>query len=182
MNALDKLGLAIANAGYTWTPEMREAYEDGVEEFEAIREARAERQPITEPVVPWLSHKVAEPANTRSSSEYSEVKQEPVAWGIDWGKDSDQSCVSIIKKHPNGTSEVVAVEYSEHPVSQEPVAIADGTFNHNCPLGTPLYAAPVRTKDLTDEEQLELARSSVGKSRHWLVAAVIAKLKEKNKC
>ena len=45
----------------------------------------------------------------------------------------------------------------------------------------PLYAAPVRTKDLTDEEQLELARSSVGKSRHWLVAAVIAKFKEKNK-
>lgn len=29
MNALDKLGLAIANAGYTWTPEMREAYEKG---------------------------------------------------------------------------------------------------------------------------------------------------------
>ena len=44
------------------------------------------------------------------------------------------------------------------------------------------YASHVRTKDLTDEEQLELARSSVGKSRHWLVAAVIAKLKEKNKC
>lgn len=30
MTALDKLGLAIANAGYTWTPEMREAYEEGV--------------------------------------------------------------------------------------------------------------------------------------------------------
>lgn len=43
------------------------------------------------------------------------------------------------------------------------------------------YASPVRTKDLTNEEQLELARSSVGKSRHWLVAAVIAKFKEKNK-
>jgi len=25
---------------------------------------------------------------------------------------------------------------------QEPVALADGTFNHNCPLGTPLYAEP----------------------------------------
>jgi hypothetical protein len=37
MNALDKLGLAIANAGYTWTPEMREAYENGVKEFETIR-------------------------------------------------------------------------------------------------------------------------------------------------
>ena len=37
MNALDKLGLAIANAGYTWTPEMREAYEKGIKEFESIR-------------------------------------------------------------------------------------------------------------------------------------------------
>lgn len=43
------------------------------------------------------------------------------------------------------------------------------------------YASPVRTKDLTDEEQLELARSSVGKSRHWLVAAVIAADREKNR-
>ena len=43
------------------------------------------------------------------------------------------------------------------------------------------YAAPVRTKDLTDEEQLELARSSVGKSRHWLVAAAIAADREKNR-
>lgn len=25
---------------------------------------------------------------------------------------------------------------------QEPVAIADGTFNHNCPIGTPLYTFP----------------------------------------
>jgi hypothetical protein len=30
MNALDKLGLAITNAGYTWTPEMRKAYEEGI--------------------------------------------------------------------------------------------------------------------------------------------------------
>lgn len=27
--ALDALGVAIANAGYTWTPEMRSAYEKG---------------------------------------------------------------------------------------------------------------------------------------------------------
>lgn len=30
MSPLDELGLAIANAGYTWTPEMRKAYEKGV--------------------------------------------------------------------------------------------------------------------------------------------------------
>ena len=30
--ALDALGLAITNAGYTWTPEMRSAYEKGIRE------------------------------------------------------------------------------------------------------------------------------------------------------
>lgn len=29
-NGLDALGVAIANAGYVWTPEMRAAYERGV--------------------------------------------------------------------------------------------------------------------------------------------------------
>ena len=43
------------------------------------------------------------------------------------------------------------------------------------------YASPIRTKDLTDDEKLELARSSVGKSRHWLVEAAIAADREKNK-
>ena len=43
-------------------------------------------------------------------------EQEPVAWGVDWGKDSDQSCVSIIKKHSDGATEVVAIEYSPNPV------------------------------------------------------------------
>ena len=30
--ALDELGVAIANAGYDWTPEMRSAYEKGIRE------------------------------------------------------------------------------------------------------------------------------------------------------
>ena len=29
-NALDELALAITNAGYEWTPEMRRAYEKGI--------------------------------------------------------------------------------------------------------------------------------------------------------
>lgn len=29
LDALDALGVAIADAGYTWTPEMRAAYEKG---------------------------------------------------------------------------------------------------------------------------------------------------------
>ena len=36
---------------------------------------------------------------------------EPVTWGVDWGKDGDISCVSIIKRLPDGGIEVLAVEY-----------------------------------------------------------------------
>ena len=38
---------------------------------------------------------------------------EPVAWGVDWSKDG--SCVSIIKRLPDGGIEVVAVEYGPPP-------------------------------------------------------------------
>ena len=36
---------------------------------------------------------------------------EPVVWGVDWGHNGDRSCVAIIKKHHNGTMEVIATEY-----------------------------------------------------------------------
>ena len=68
---------------------------------------------------------------------------------------------------------------------QEPVAIADGTFNHNCPIGTPLYAAPVPTKDLTDDEIADIVYEMNGNeptAPFWLdlARAVIQKFKEKN--
>jgi hypothetical protein len=34
-----------------------------------------------------------------------------VTWGVDWGRAGDKTCVSIIKRLPNGKIEVVAVEY-----------------------------------------------------------------------
>ena len=34
-----------------------------------------------------------------------------VQWGVDWGSNGDRSCVSIIKRHPDGTLEVVAIEH-----------------------------------------------------------------------
>ena len=43
--------------------------------------------------------------------EMGEQEREPVAWGVDWGRDGDQSCCTIIKRHADGTQEVVAVEY-----------------------------------------------------------------------
>lgn len=51
-----------------------------------------------------------------------------VRWGVDWGVNGDRSCVSIIKKHPDGVLEVVAVEYG------------------------PEGSAPPQVKPLTDEE------------------------------
>jgi len=35
------------------------------------------------------------------------------------------------------------------------VAIADGTFNHNCPVGTPLYTTPPQRKPLSYEDLIE---------------------------
>lgn len=44
-------------------------------------------------------------------------QQEPVEWGVDWGRAGDTPCVSIIKRLPNGGIEVVAVEYGPTPPS-----------------------------------------------------------------
>ena len=54
-------------------------------------------------------------------------EQEPVEWGVDWGKDGNS--VSIIKRLADGNIEVLAWEYSPHPPQpkepeQEPVPAA----------------------------------------------------------
>ena len=55
--------------------------------------------------------------------------------------------------HSGDANEMVA-----EPVKHEPVAIADGTFNHNCPIGAPLYAAPVDAKAIRAEALEEAAK------------------------
>ena len=42
------------------------------------------------------------------------AKQEPVAWGVDWGKAGDIPCVSIGKRLPDGSLQVVALEYAPY--------------------------------------------------------------------
>jgi hypothetical protein len=68
---------------------------------------------------------------------------------------------------------------------QEPVAIADGTFNHNCPIGTPLYTTPQAAQrqwvGLTDDEIIGMYNEP--RSDAEMIAfgrEVEAKLKEKN--
>jgi hypothetical protein len=48
------------------------------------------------------------------------AEQEPVAWGVDWGKAGDIPCVSIIKRLHGGGIEVVAVEYAPYSNAHPP--------------------------------------------------------------
>jgi len=75
---------------------------------------------------------------------------EPVSWGVDW---SDPSCCTIIKQHPDGVKEVVAVEYSPPRVWKS--ITPDEIYE--------LYNEP-----RSDSEMVEFAR------------AVESKLKERN--
>jgi hypothetical protein len=49
--------------------------------------------------------------------------QEPVEWGVDWGKDGNS--VSIIKRLANGNIEVLAWEYAPHPPQRTWVVLTD---------------------------------------------------------
>ena len=80
-------------------------------------------------------------------------QQEPVAWGVDWGRAGDQSCVSIIKRLPDGGIEVLATEYG--PPASKP------------------------WMGLTDEEKTEIRRKTYALPL-ILMEAIEAKLKEKN--
>lgn len=47
--------------------------------------------------------------------------------------------------------EVRPLVYGDAHHQEEAVAVADGTFNHNCPLGTPLYTRPLPAQDVNAE-------------------------------
>jgi hypothetical protein len=79
---------------------------------------------------------------------------------------------------------MIATPPAAAPV-QEPVAIADGTFNHNCPIGTPLYTTPQRQwVELTDKQINNawfLNGGGLAANRfHDFARAIESKLKEKN--
>lgn len=84
-------------------------------------------------------------------------EQEPVTWGVDWGKAGDIPCVSIIKRVPNGGIEVMAVEYAPYSYTappqpaQEPVA-CDGDFpeGFDASLGVPAQALRVANAIMCD--------------------------------
>jgi hypothetical protein len=60
----------------------------------------------------------------------------------------------VLMNSIKASSTVVFKGFLAQP-EQEPVAIADGTFNHNCPVGTPLYTTPPQRKPLSYEDLIE---------------------------
>ena len=88
------------------------------------------------------------------AEQQAQPQQELVAWGVDWGHNGERSCVAIVKKHNDGTLEVVAVEYD------------------------PKTSPPQRTwVGLTDEEIEKLRKNFATLPA---ITAIEAKLKEKN--
>ena len=86
-------------------------------------------------------------------------EQEPVTWGVDWGKAGDIPCVSIIKRLPNGGIEVIAVEYAPYSYTTPPQRTWVG---------------------LTDEEKLVANQMWRVMDADGFIKAIEAKLKEKN--
>ena len=69
----------------------------------------------------------------------------------------------------------------EQPVQQQEPAPGYCKHCKQYTIEEPLPAQPSKPwVGLTDEEELKLAQDSMGKSRHWLVAQVGTKLREKN--
>ena len=89
------------------------------------------------------------------------AQQEPVTWGVDWGKAGDIPCVSIIKRLPGGGIEVVAVEY--------------GPYSYTSPPAQRTWVG------LTNDEVNNLAAGChLGNSVQDAIYKAAAKLKEKN--
>ena len=75
----------------------------------------------------FIEQALAQPAQETPKGWKSEIwksvkqpEQEPVTWGVDWGKAGDIPCVSIIKRVPNGGIEVMAVEYAPYSYTTPP--------------------------------------------------------------
>jgi len=48
------------------------------------------------------------------------AKQEPVSWGVDWGRAGDTPFASIVKRLPDGGIHVLAVEYAPYTLKEKP--------------------------------------------------------------
>ncbi len=115
----------------------------------------------------------------------AQEEQEPVTWGVDWGRDNDQSCCTIIKRHADGTQEVVAVEYGppRRETEQEPSVCARCGGLVYDPVWVAQSDPPRREwRGLTEEDIWTLAAKHMDTvlGRLHFARAIEALLKEKN--
>jgi hypothetical protein len=130
---------------------------------EAMKLALEALEEITDEVFSPYDNKLGKAITAlREALAEQPAQQEPVTWGVDWGKAGDIPCVSIIKRLPGGGIEVVAVEYAPYSYTSPP---AQRTW-----VG------------LSDEEYINITDSVYHKGQ-GLVAyykAIEAKLRSKN--
>ena len=92
-------------------------------------------------------------------------KRLATVWGYVKAEQAEQEPVAIIEKEAGFETEVYATGYAD--------SLPDGVFK--------LYTAPVRTKDLTDEELWEAAKTAKSNDLTDAFRAVIAADREKNR-
>ena len=138
-------GQRMRDSGYTRRPTLREMKEPEPVAHVKVHPLQGnESQRKVE--ITWVGGPSAGPLYANPPR----IEQEPVSWGIDW---SNPSCCTIIKQHPDGVKEVVAVEYSPPRVWKSI---------------TPDEIYEMYNEPRSDSEMVEFARS------------VEAKLKERN--
>ena len=115
-----------------------------------------------------------------------QAEQEPVAWKHDCAA----LCTNGVELWVDRCPHCGKPSASPQPVKQEPVGRWNWNeakfewltkFDYHKHHMTPLYAAPVRTKDLTVDEKVALADRLNLNGRIVVIDAVIAAYKEKNK-
>ena len=115
------------------------------------KQEEALRDYLQEGIVPLIEEVLVKKlgqAMTFAKKELAEqpAQQEPVAWGVDWGRAGDIPCVSIIKRLVDGRIEVVAVEYAPYSYTSPPaqrtwVGLTDEEIERACvPLGAAMLS------------------------------------------
>ena len=66
---------------------------------------------------------------TQISNMTTGLVREDVSWGVDWGHSADRSCVSICKRFPDGSLEIVATEFSPYTTPQPVVDVFDSLIS-----------------------------------------------------
>ena len=146
-------------------------------------------------VLTALREALAEQALQKLSDFHQTMEQEPA--GIVWDASAPVVMDSSAPKNENQevaelrkqVAALKAMVDAWNNVEQEPVGVVEGSGEWGIagvlvagvPIGTKLYAAPVRTKDLTDAELNNLWIGSTKGGWLGLFRAVIAADREKNK-